>query len=522
VLIILSALSTHAVAQLRPDQVLVVYDSRRATSRDVAEFYAGSNLVPNGQGGFPGVYSGLHVFNLQTSGVAATTAGNITYADFVTLLRDPIRSHLAAEGLTHKIRCIVLTKGIPHRIFDTDNQNVGDQPSNIGTEFLIGDATCASVDSELTLLWQNLDAGENGNQGDSKSDGMMPNPYRNKNVPIGTFTTTHIDAPKLWSPAAGIGLYWVTNPAGNTSQQFTAGDFYLVVRLDAHSVQDVIDMVNRAQNIVYDTDTAGFVIDESNSNGLKNAGANTELDNQNSVLYMGDDYECARDLILDDGRFDPANMHYNALSGTENFIVGPNIPYGGNGLVVSTPLILLAHYGSNHGSAPNGDGNAAISTFAASFNYQNGAIFSTLESYNARAFGPLDTRFNQEQIADFIAAGGTFGLGHCWEPFAFGANKTHPIVSNFILGRLTWAEAAYTAIPALSWHYIVVGDPLARAYRSVDDVNGDGLYDIEDLYHWNQNPIDINRDSIADETDLKLIERSVRGSVFEDQGGIGR
>ncbi|MBX3321604.1 MAG: hypothetical protein KF757_01300 [Phycisphaeraceae bacterium] len=517
------ALCAHAHAQLRPDQVLVVYDSRRAVSRDVAEFYAGSHLVPGGAGGFPGVYAGLRVLNLQATGAPVSAPGNTTYSDYLVQLRNPIRAHLSANGLTHKIRCIVLTKGLPHRIFDTDNPSVGDQPGNIGTEFLSGDATCASVDNELTLLWQDLEVGENGGAGDSKSDGMIPNPYRNKRVPIGTFTNINIDKPKSFIPSGGIGVYWINNPNAPYENQFTAGDFLLVVRLDAHTVQDVIDMVNRAQNLIYDTDIAGFVIDESNSDGILNPNPNSELDNQGGQLYMGDDYETARDRILFDGRFNPANMHYNALSGTNNFIVGPNVDYNGNGLLVTTPLILLAHYGSNHGNAPNnGAGVSANDTFAESFNYLPGAIFNTLESFNARAFGPLGTRFNQEQIADFIAAGGTFGLGHCWEPFAFGATKTHPLVTNFILGRLTWAEAAYTAIPALSWHYIVVGDPLARAHLKSDDVNNDGRVDIEDIYHWLKNPTDINRDGVANALDLQLIENSVRGSVFEDQGGIGR
>lgn len=518
------AVVADASAQLRPDQVLVIYDSRRTTSRDVAEFYAGSALVPGGVGGLPGIHAGLHVFNLQTSGVPVTTAGNMTYADFITLMRDPIRDHLQQSGLTHKIRCIVLTKGLPHRIFDTDNQNVGDQPSNLANEFVAGDANCASVDSELTLLWQNLDAGENGGTGDSKSDGMIMNPYRDLSQSINAFSTINITTPKTWVQQAGTGRYWRADTNAPFENQLNPGDFYLVVRLDGHTQQDIEAMILRAQNLVYDVDNVGFVIDEANSDGVKNTFPNTELDNQSSPVYMGDDYECARDLLLTDGRFDPTKIHYNAASGTAQWIVGPNINYNNQGLLVTTPLILLAHYGSNHaGTAPNdGAGTSANDTYAASFNYAPGAIFNTLESFNARAFGPLDTRFNQEQVADFIAAGGTFGIGHCWEPLALGASRAHPLVANFILGRLSWAEAAYTALPSLSWQFIVVGDPLARARLSSDDINGDGRFDIEDLYAWNQNPTDLNRDGVADGDDLALLERSIRGTNYEDQGARDR
>lgn len=512
-----------ASAQLRADQVLVVYDSRRATEREVAEFYAGSAKVPGGVGGLSGVHPGVHVFNLQTSGAAAASPGNISYADFITLIRDPIRAHLASEDLVRQIRCIVLTKGLPHRIEDTDNALVGDQPTNFFQEFLQGDANCASVDNELVLLWQDLDAGEAGGRGDSFSDGMILNPYRHASAPIGSFTNANIQTPKaIQLYGSSLGRYWSTPDTAAPEQQLTPGDMYLVVRLDGHSTDDVRGMVQRAQNLIYDVDQAGFVFDEADSNGIADTGANGELDNQTGATRVEDDFESARDVLLADGRFQPLRIHYDALAGTANWIVGPNVDYGGEGLLVSDSLILLSHYGSNHLDAPNGAGISANDTFAESFNYMPGAIFNTIESFNARAFGPLGTRFNQEQVADFIAAGGTFGIGHCWEPFASTVTDSAPLVRNFILGRMTWAEAAYTAIPALSWHYIVVGDPLARAVRSCEDVDGNHRVDIDDLYAWYANPVDVNRDGVADVADKNLIEASIRGSVFEDLGGRER
>lgn len=516
-------LCAHACAQLQPNQVLVVYDSRRASERDVAEFYAGSEKVAGGVGNLPGVHPNVHVFNIQTSGAAAASPGNISYPDFITLIRDPIRNHLQSQGLARQIRCIVLTKGMPHRIQDSDDAAVGDQPTNMFQEFLMGDANCASVDNELVLLWQDLGEGEAGARGDSFSDGLMVNPYRHATVPIGSFSNANIQVAKPFVVyGTSLGRYWYVPDTQPIEQQVTPGDMYLVVRLDANTVEDVQGMVNRAQGLIYDVNNAAFVFDEADSNGIADTGANAELDNQTGPTRVNDDFETARDLLLADGRFDPLRVHYDALAGTDNWIVGPNVDYGGEGLLVTDTLILLSHYGSNHFNAPNGAGVSANDTFAASFNYLPGAIFNTIESFNARAFGPLGTRFNQEQIADFIAAGGTFGIGHCWEPFAYTVTDSAPLVSNFILGRMTWAEAAYTAIPALSWHYIVVGDPLARASRSSEDIDGNGRVDINDLYAWHQNPVDINRDGNADIADKDLIEASVRGSVFEDQGGRER
>ena len=54
------------------------------------------------------------------------TPGTITYADFVTKIRDPIRSHLSSQGLEEQIIVLVLTKGIPHRIADINAPNVGE------------------------------------------------------------------------------------------------------------------------------------------------------------------------------------------------------------------------------------------------------------------------------------------------------------------------------------------------------------------------------------------------------------
>ena len=42
---------------------------------------------------------------------------------------------------------------------DSYNPTVGDSPGNFVNEVNASDATCASVDSELTLLWIDLNAG---------------------------------------------------------------------------------------------------------------------------------------------------------------------------------------------------------------------------------------------------------------------------------------------------------------------------------------------------------------------------
>lgn len=501
---------------LRATQVLVVYDSRIADSVAVAEFYAGSSLVAGGTGGEPGVHQGLRVFDLATAGIAPTaTNGAVFYDDWIAQFRDPIRAHLLAEDIAYEIRSLVLCKGLPHRIDDIDVPGVGDDPTAFSNRWIGSRAISASVDSELSLLWQDLPEGEIDLFRDVDA-GYIQNPYWRNTRPINTFTNKEVRTPKAW-----VGIQAgrsATTASDDPREVLTPGDVLLVCRLDGHSVADVRAMVTRAQNLVYDTDSAGFVIDESASNGIADPTNNAELDNIMDLLSRDDDYETTRDLLLADGRFDPARVHYNAASGVNDFLLGPNVDFGGVGVVIADPLVLLTHYGRNHSGNP---GTPIVNMYDSSFNLAHGAVFSTMESYNGRAFNGLPTRFNQGQVADFIGAGGTFGIGMVWEPFAQTVPDSQWIVRNFILGGLTWAEAAYTAIPAVSWMHVVIGDPLARAMRTSDDLNGDGVFDVEDLYAFEQNPVDINRDGVADNADRQLLISTFRVPI-QATGAAGR
>ncbi len=510
-------LGPSAIAQptLTEDQVLVIYDSRLNDSLLVAEHYAGSAKVAGGVGGVAGSRPGVHVFNLASAGAAVTAPGTTNYPNFISRIRTPIRDHLASAGLTEKVRCLVTTKGLPHRVRDTDAGSSGDSPSITDTEHMNRDATNASLEAELSLLWQSLSDGEAGGPADSFADGMIANPYWSRSEPISKWPTTHITTPKAFVGAYIPGRYWWTTTA-DPATALTPGDIYMVCRLDGNTVDDVRALIDRSHHIVVDMRTAAVVFDESNSDGVQTPTPppSSEYDNQYAFpeAIAGDDYELMRDTLLAQGRIAPANIHYNALADQDNFIVGPRLSFDGEGIVVSSPLLMLTHYGANHhGTKPGGivDPDAS-SLYAESFNYAPGAVMNTMESFNARAFGGLTTSFNQEQIADFIAAGGTFGLGNVYEPFSYTVPDTIFVLRNFILGNLTWAEAAYTAIPFLSWAQIAVGDPLARIVRSTEDINGDGVVDTEDLYAWEKSPTDINLDNVANDADRQILIGTVR------------
>ncbi|MCX5689005.1 MAG: hypothetical protein NTV94_04330, partial [Planctomycetota bacterium] len=266
-----SVLTTSASAQLRPDEVLVVYDSRivdgsnSRISRDVAEYYAGSFKVPGGVGNLRGVRPGVRTYDLASSTAPATTPGNISYADFVTRLRTPLRTYLTSSGLTQRIRSIVLTRGLPHRILDTDAADIMDFPGNIGAEFTSNDVTAASVDAELALLWQDLNTGEAGGNSDSKADGAVLNPYWKSTTGIALANNANITAAKTLI-ASGGGPLWVPSGTVGSATRLSSGDIYLVCRLDGSSLADVRGMIDRAQNLYVNTQTATVLLDESESN----------------------------------------------------------------------------------------------------------------------------------------------------------------------------------------------------------------------------------------------------------------
>lgn len=500
--------------QLGPEHVLVVYDSRVRDSLLVAEHYAGSEKVAGGLGGIAGARPGVHTFDLGAAlGETALAPGDIEYEHFISRVRDPIRRALIERELVSKVRVLVLTKGLPHRVCDTNNLPVGDNPANQHREFLSGDCTNASVDSELTLLWQDLTAGEKGGRGDSRADGAILNPYWRASRRMTEFGNEHSRAPKVMSPLGGPGLFWEPSARAPAENRLGPGDVLLVCRLDGRDVEDVRGMIDRAVGLRVDVERARIVLDESGSNGIADEAPNHELDNQEPIfLWGGDDFEMSRDLLLADGRFRAENIVYDAAGDVRGFCVGPRIGFQGRARVVEGPVVLLASEGGNAGGAKPValDGREAGAIYAESFEYAPGAIFLSIESYNGRDFGGVGGWPGQQQGAEFVRAGGTFAILTVWEPFAFSAPQSFRIVKNFLLGELTWAEAAYSAIPVLSWQHMVLGDPLARVVRSSEDLNGDGVVDEKDLEAFDALPRDVNRDGRVDETDRGLIEAAMR------------
>ncbi len=105
------------------------------------------------------------------------------------------------------------------------------------------------------------------------------------------------------------------------------------------------------------------------------------------------------------------------------------------------------------------------------FNVVNGAVFTSIESFNAVTmfFDVATSAVPQGKLIDFIEIGGSGAVGHIFEPQPDAAIDNEFLAYNLLadadgdgIADLTFVEAAFTAIPYLSWSEIVIGDPLMR------------------------------------------------------------
>jgi hypothetical protein len=443
-----SVCAVPADADITEDQVLVVYNSASAeASTLLADYLAAHPYLP-----------ASNVLDLSN---AALLTSDQTYAQFITNIRNPIRDYLSAPGYPQPgdIIAIVLLRPFPHRLRDTDNALVGDAPSSAATEFSNGDATYASIDAELVLLWQSLDTGETGGTMDSKSDNVIDNPYHQSTTPIDAFSRSAITTPKTFTNRSNVA--W--GLGGSGASRLRAGDLYLVCRIDGTTLADARALIERAQAIPVDQANVRVLLDEYDLS-VRDDIDDDPLFTSSDPFLAGDDYEETRDALLATGwdvRYDDT---FDFISGTEE----------------TTPLVAYASYGENHDLDGAGENPPGTGTYIAGFNFAAGAMFNTIESYNGRALNGLGTLYGQEQAADFVTAGGTFAVGQVFEPFTFSVPDNEYLFPNMLDERMCWAEAAYTSLPALSWQQIVLGDPLGR-FGLRGDIDEDNDVDLDDF-----------------------------------------
>lgn len=452
--------------EITEDRVLVVYNAASADGVALKDTYLAA-------------HPGIPASNVLALNDGSLLVADLTQADFVSKVRDPVRAFLSAAGYPapSDILAIVLIRPFPHRVRDSDNPLVGDNPSAASTEFLPpsaggqGDATYASVDAELVLLWQDLDGAEAGGTMDSLSDNVIDNPYHQSVLAIDLYSRSAITTAKTFANTANVA--WLLGGSGSTRLQ--PGDLYLVCRIDGPTQAAAAASIGRAQRIRVSRGAARVILDEYNVS----TGADLDDDalfTPSDPFLAGDDYEETTTALLADGW----DVRYD---GSSDFISGPEEP---------SPLIAYASYGENHDLSGLGENPPGTGTYVSGFQFVPGAMFNTVESYNGRALNGLGTLFGQEQAADFIAAGGTFGIGMVFEPLSFSIPDNEFLFVNMLVRGMQWGEAAYTSLPVLSWQHVVLGDPLG----------------------WIGILGDLDTDRDADLADYKLFSGCLRGPDF--------
>ncbi|MEM8835668.1 MAG: hypothetical protein AAGD00_07600 [Planctomycetota bacterium] len=470
--------SIPAAAQLQQENVLLVWNSRDTESQAVRDLYVAR-------------YPAVLEFDLDS--VPLSNSNAVTRNNFDALIRDPLRDFIngvtTGSDLSQQIMCLVTTRGVPVRI----NSTVA------GDEFGFA-STWTSVESELTLLQQDLTAtGAAALQ--FRYSGSVRNPYHARfNQPITGFSRAGVQTARIFG---------VNQTAGFQSWQaigLTPGDMYVVCRLDAlpangnTAVQEIEALLDRAQNAVFACGSGRALLDEYAAvDQLDDEGqANIFPPRDSSENFEFDDYERTRDVL------ESLNIPVT-YDDTSNFVDPSELPD-------DLPLFVFSTYGENH-DVDGSENPSGLGDYVGRYTFHPAAIFLSLESFNGDSIFDGTGRGNQGQVLDAVAGGATFTIGHIREPLAYSVPDTRILVENMLVHGMTFAEAAWSAIPALSWQQVPIGDPLAtlQIVPGGAERNGDGVTDVEDLYtYFVGTPLDLDCDGVASLADSLIVRDGVR------------
>lgn len=421
------------------ENVLVVYRLNNSVSNNIKNHYVDRRSIPisnvlglsiNASQPYP---TGTVILDqgdevIRNSGDCweSTTevCDNIAWQFYKDYIETPIKNHLNTtynqngDLLKDVIRYIVLCKGIPHKIRSGHIWIGGNEPNNWAHKTRIN----VSVDALLCLINNNTDILT-----------LYNNPPTPVTPPLGLGMFADGADPVSWNP------YF--SPDEETSfsfdYRFLPNYFtsetgwklnYLVSRLDGKNLDEVILMIDRSLN----TDKSGlseWVIDDRPDQfGQIN---NDFLQAKNRLSYYG------------------FNVYYDD---TPLWLTGSN-----------SQIIGYTSYGANTPASPT------YILDLLQFSYNPGAVFSSMESFNAWAMNPI-YRNGQGLLSDFLQrrsvnshSAGTAGAGYTWEPLASAGFGTILQISNFYPAFAIGygiVDAAYMGMRRLAWQNVVFGDPL--------------------------------------------------------------
>ncbi len=349
-----------------------------------------------------------------------TTDEQVTADYYLSVIRPQI-----LPALSSSIDMIVTTKGLPLRIYD-DTADPGSYTDPFGISRTVGSGwwrPYSSLESELTRIDVISTPQQMGDQTYYSLAGLS------KNRP---------------QPSCNP-YYFVSAPFNYNNYSISGyGGMRLSARLDGFTAADVKAAINRANNT--------FLIPNS------------------SYIVMDDDPTAGFDRMvqLKDSVLTPR---------------GQPFVYDNTDAAITTapgPVIGYVSHGTNDGA-----GGLEPGYISGQLNFQlaNGAVFHTHESYNAYSFQPGGNVSGQGLIAQWLAIGGTAGVGHVEEPLSGATNVANEDqIFKMLLDGYTWGEAAWSSMQQLSYVNTVVGDPLMVWKKVIPgDANLDGLVGSADL-----------------------------------------
>lgn len=375
--LILSSLLAQAVqaAPIKPESVVILYNSKVPESKDLAEFYAKMRKIPTS----------------NLIGLALSDKNEITRQQYDATLRDPLRQAflkrkwwvMGADSngqrfpTFSKITTLVTMLGVPFKI--KRDATAVDTTKKLPTHF--AKASEAAVDSELSLL---------GLYG-LPTLGPLNNPYYNKDVSFSEsrlyrmLLVGRIDGPDytickrmiddaIATEARGLwGMCYLD--LAKKGAGYTAGDQWLESIAKVNGTTGIPTVVDRNKQ----TFTTNYPMNDA-------------------ALYYG-----------------WYTTHKNG------------------------PLL-------------NKD-----------FKFRRGAVAIHLHSYSASNLRDA----NKNWTGPILAKGAAATVGNVYEPYL---QLTHhfDILHDRLIKGYSLVEAAYMAIPALSWQNVVLGDPLYRPFIHLD------------------------------------------------------
>jgi hypothetical protein len=550
-ILVLSLSAVPAIAQLAPADVLILVNATSPTSCYIAKLYRQY---------YPAINESqvLYLTGLaDCSGPSSTPASEIIsrqqYNDFIAI---PVRNYIADPAYPERlgtIKVIITTAGLPYRIEDTDPASAdiiypnGSTPSLVGGHQNTVDA--ASVESELTCLWYS-DYVQNPAGIDNRIVNVYEG-YRQSGVSLferftpGTKTMMWVEACQTFGSPSPImegenDCEFPPSVYGAINRSFNAGDIYLTCRLDGpkdqgksavFAVRAMLERAKRASSPAKGVNPlqAVVVLDDAPSKSLDRNRIYNLNGSMNYVIYdpiVNQPPDAITILTRDD--------YVESFSALTNESVVQNglsiggIDYGQNLCAMldrragykMTQTDIDAYAVTDPNRAGKYQGVIALATFGVNgddsrpsnylltggpnstslFNCVNGAVFTSIESFNALTmFSNVQTLPTaQGKIVDFITIGGSAAIGHAFEPVSEAVVDNLYLHYNLLadetgdgIADLTFVEAAFTSIPFLSWAEVVIGDPLMRiAYGPggkawqpfAGDINLDGRVNSYDVY----------------------------------------